>query len=226
MSAQKNTVTIRTGLAKYMADAMLAAVPKEAWTPSLQGAHISVAGKTLTAIATDRYRVHLLPIEIIGKAKPHEFVIPTDLLKWLSRNASTFNRSRGALNPVVTFTTVAPGAEKDDNGLCEITVRKDADVDTDVLTMRGHLVKGNFPPVVRLVEHARAAEVVALPPLLNLDMVASMRALSPERAFPARVRFVKATDDNKPPVAHVVFERGGKTYAEAILQSNLELERR
>lgn len=221
-STKKNTVTIRTGLAKYMADAMLAAADKEGWTPIIEGAHIRVADSALTAIATDRYRVHLLPIEIEGKAKDHDFVMPRNLLTWLSKNAATFNRSHGALNPVVTITTVPPGEEKDDNGLCEITVRKDADVDTDVLTMRGQLVRGNFPPVERLVEAARNAEVVATPPLLDLDFMASMRALSPERKFPARVRFVKATGDNKPPVAHVVFARGGKTYAEAILQSHLE----
>lgn len=220
-TTKKNTVTMKAGTAKYLADAMLAGSSKDNLTPVICAAKVTIKGGALTAIATDRYRVHMVHLDVEGKAKDHEFVIGRELLTWLSKNANAF-RSRGnsVFNPTVTIETREPSGEQGDDGLCVITVCRDADLDTDVLTMTGTLVRGNFPHVYRLVDTARIAEANAADIVLNLDFMASVRALSPAQGINPKIRFTVASNPNKPGPIYLAWGND-RVIAEALIQPNL-----
>lgn len=225
MTSKKNSVTIKAHAARYLAEGMLAAVSKDNVTPTICGAHIRVEKGELVGVSTDRYRVHRVVLDVDGKSKPHEFILPREALQWLEKNAGAYSRRRsGPYEPVVTFTTHLPaeGAPASDTGTVEITVQRSVSL-PDRIAYVGPLTKGTFPTVERLFAVARDADEVPGRLRLNLDFVGSVQHLNADRGSAPLIRFTASDTPNKPGPAHIVFAFGEKVYAEALVQPNLEI---
>ena len=223
MTSKTNTVTISAQSAKYLADAMLAAASKDDVTPVICAAQITVTPEELRGLATDRYRVHTVALNVQSKPKAHEFVVPRDALLWLSKNALAFTSRRyTAFDPIVKFTTRAPGEANGDHGYLKLEVRQSIDSgDVDgVISRTGPLVKGNFPPVGKLFEKARAAELHAGPFMLKPELLSSLRVLGGKWDVPL-IRPTASENPAKPGPVHFEFKQGDRVFAEALIQPNL-----
>ncbi|PCN46983.1 hypothetical protein Csp2054_14160 [Curtobacterium sp. 'Ferrero'] len=217
---KRTSVTIEAGAARYLAEGSLAAMNRLGWYPTLNTARITIGKDGVQAVATDRYRVHVINAETEKRSGEGVFLLPEAALRWIVKNAGTFSsRSNRAVKPiaVMQFTPADPAVQHD-TGSVQITFKRDEALDESV-TYTGPLFRGNFPPVERLVDETRVADEVAAPRNLNLDYLASMRVLAPARNVPARVRFTEAKHNHaKQGAIHVSYASNGKVYAEAILQ--------
>lgn len=209
------TITIEAGAARFLAEALLPATSKDDVTPVLTGVHLSIENGKLRAVATDRYRVHAVLLDVVGDA-PAELnaLIPRSIMQWIVRATAAYTRRRAQpFKPVVVF-------EIDEDGSrALIRAREDAEANLEEQTITTALIKGNFPPVMRLIATARTADTAdAAEGMLNLDFVSSLKALG---STPPVIRFTKAENPHREGVVHFWFG----DHAEALIQPNIRLDR-
>lgn len=224
MTTQKKiAITLDASTARYLADAMLAAVSKDDVTPVICAAHLKLLDGQLQGIATDRYRAHRVYLDVVKAPKTGDFLMPREALVWMQKNARTYKpRGHSYFRPRVDIESTAAGAAAGDTGRIKITVRRDDSMD-DSISYSGPGVKGAFPPVFKLIDTARDAEESSSSVILDVELLAKVRALAPD-PFPPRIKFTKASDPSvtKPAPVYIEFGSKNKTFADAILQPHLE----
>jgi hypothetical protein len=224
MSTKKVSITLEASDAKYLADGMLAAMSRDDVTPVLCTAHISFDGELVVAVATDRYRAHRVFVNAVSKSSPVEFMMPRAAVEWLSKNAGAFSkRGSRSIHPKVDieFTPgAAPDVRPNDNGVVRVVVRHDVTCDSLAFSTSG--VRGNFPPVYKLIDKARDAKSGPASGRLNLTFMGKLSALEPYRGFPSHVKFTDDDDTRKPAPVYISYVDDMRIYADAILQPNLE----
>lgn len=208
------TITLEAGAARFLAEALIPASSKDDVTPILTGIHLSIENGKLRGIATDRYRVHTVLLDLVGDT-PTELsaLVPRNVMQWLAKAAAAYTSPRRAhpFKPVVVFEI------NDENTRALIRVKEDATADLEEQTITTPLIKGNFPPVLKLVEAARTEETAdSAEGMLNLDLLAGLKALG-GRHTPPVIRFTKPKDGRKEGVVHFWFG----DHAEALIQPNL-----
>ncbi|GAA4176411.1 hypothetical protein [Gryllotalpicola koreensis] len=213
----KQTFTMSAHALRYLAEASLAAIDKTEWaTPILLAAHFEVEKGRVRALATDRYRVHEAFAETKKAAKPHELLIHHSELSWVVTTMRQNRKAFGGHDPVATVVT-----EFADEKAATVTITiSGGDL---ALSRTAKTVAGNFPPVWKLLDQARAAEISSEPKLLKLAFLNKARALSLDGAETPRLTFTKGTNPNKPGVVILDFENAGKVYATALIQPNLDV---
>lgn len=204
--------------AVYLAKAILPAISKDDVTPIIVASLWTVQGDKITAIGTDRYRVHRAEIEgDFGKASG-SFLIPRKALEWLVKNASHFGRPRQLIvEPllIVQFSTVtdesavspSSGATAAPAGHVSFTIAENGGETPQTLTLVSNLTKGNYPAIVKLIDDAEASEA-SDPGVVNLSFVSGTRALASFAHENGAMRFVKGTNPNKPGQVLIKFQRG------------------
>lgn len=191
--------------ALYLARAIMPAVSKDDVTPILTGQMWTVTPEKITAVATDRYRVHRAAIEgDFGKASG-AFLIPRKSLEWLVKNATHFGRrSQFLVDPQLTIEfevtePAVPNKLTDSTpmpaGFVSLSIAENESTDAQTLTLRSALIKGLFPPVADLIDSALEADS-SDPGVVNLEFVGGTRALASDRMEGGRVRFVKNSKVN------------------------------
>lgn len=155
---KKAQVVIRAEHAHQIADAATTAMSTDDVTPILTGAHFSMEGGYLTVIATDRYRVHRARVGVVSvkRAKDLSAIVPGAVLSWLGK----------------VSTRIYPRGPQADQVTLDFELREDDDpVDAGRVTatvidqfgqgkvqLSAPLIKGNFPPISRLINEAKQAE--------------------------------------------------------------------
>jgi len=213
----ENVLTLTRGDAAWFIDTALSAISTDDITPVICAAHVTVTGTVAKVISTDRYRVTLANVAVESTAD-HEFLIPRAALIWMKKNQSVFG-SYMSDQQRITITT------GEDGGLA-ISIIDGAQIEKrTALTWRGFVVVGNFPPVERLFETARAAEHSS-GARVNLDFIAKVKHLAPRHDAPT-VKFTATENPNKPGPLLITFEKGDRGHrevtAEVLIQPNLEL---
>lgn len=209
-------IRIEARHARYLATALLPAVSRDDITPVLTGANITLEGGKLRASSTDRYRVHSVLLDAIEHEDIREdwsAIISHAALTWISKNAGVYLRRNGPLAPVVDFHFFESAKAGRSQPRVEITIREDAEADLDQISLRTELITGNFPPVHRLFDDARAAELVAGEASLDLSFLASVRAPNDGSTRFPQIRFT-AGKNNKRGVVHISYG----PHAEALIQ--------
>ena len=199
--------------AKRLAQIALSAASKDDVTPVICGALLTVVDGVLRTTSTDRYRVHTALIDILDKPADHEFIMPRSALMWLSKNATAFG-SFQSRNHIVTVTTNLTALN--------ITVRESDQPEAESVSWNGHTTKGNFPPVITLIDTARAAESGKTEARLNLEFMSQIKVLGHLRDLPT-IKFTPTGNPDKPGPVYIAFHSSGKTYAEALLQPGIPL---
>ncbi|MDF2578462.1 MAG: hypothetical protein K0S49_41 [Microbacterium sp.] len=203
-----STITLKAASARYLAEALLPAVSKDDVTPVLTGIHLTIEEGKLRGVSTDRYRVHAVLLDLVEPAEDLELnaLVPRDAVQWLARNAGAYvTRRHSPFDSTVTLDIA-------DESLT-ITVRQDAAADDYARTLTTPLIKGKFPPVIGLIDKARKAETTDGPISMQLDFLASSKALAAEGLIAPVMRFTKG-DGKGPGPVHL---RYGQT-AEALIQ--------
>ncbi|MFC5930864.1 hypothetical protein [Cryobacterium melibiosiphilum] len=208
-----NSFTMTRVDAKRLAQIALSAASKDDVTPVICGALLTVSNGALRTTSTDRYRVHTALIDIEGKSEDHEFIISRSSLEWLDKNVGTFG-SFQAHRQRVTITTNLDALN--------ITVRASDLPEAESVSWSGRTTKGNFPPVIRLIEKARESEPISAEASFRLEYLAKAKVLSHLGDAPL-IRFTVSENPNKPGPVYFAFSSAGKVYAEAIIQPNLNL---
>lgn len=219
-------VTVPISDALYLARAGVAGASKGDITPVITGVLLSAEDGVLTALSTDRYRVHRATATVEGVLTFPPFLIPAKAFRWLIANASFFGR--GMLPPTVTFELEATEATKPNpnrsgtpspGGVVTITIRENGG-DAAHLQHKTSLIAGNFPSgVVKLLDEALVAEPQKGDTgLLNLDYLASCRALASYRGENPRVWFVAGSNTAKSGQAVVAYKHGA-----ALIQKAMDL---
>lgn len=221
----KDTASVATTLslpvadAVYLAKAGLAAASKDDITPIITGVVLSAADGVVKAVSTDRYRVHRATVESAG-ADLAPFLLPQRALRWLVSNASFFVRPRQVLvEPIVTFTffpqewpdanKVTPDVVCAPSGSLTISIVENGGDNPDAVSVTTELIKGNFPPVERLLDAAIAADDVSERTPVNLDLLSRSRVLARWRDEQPVIRTVKTgADRNKSGQMLVVYPSG------------------
>lgn len=216
-----NTITLSRDQAKWLAEVGLSASSTDDVTPIICAAHIEVTGDSARVTCTDRYRVHTAPVKLEAKARAHSFLLSRAALLWLSKNAAFHGRTLAEFNRVTIRTRSVDGIPT----TVTITVLASEIDGAASVSWTGELVKGNYPPVLRLFEIAREAEQGG-PCRLNLGFLAKAEKLGDVGDAPL-LKFTRSENPNKPGPAYLAFtrivEEGVETYAEAVIQPNLML---
>jgi hypothetical protein len=217
MSTTPHSFTLRRPDAALIADVILSASTTDLITPIICGGHIKVEEGNVTAVGTDRYRVHTATVTATEATGDHDFVIPRSIVAWLKRNLTVFGRDQ-LEQQVVTFSNVEGGA---------LTVVVADPLSEESVTFTGKATKGNYPPVARLFEKAREAEPFDGEVRLNLNFLGKAAVLGNRHDAPI-IKLTKSDNPNKAGVAYLAFhgqDRDGKKYiiAEALVQPNLML---
>ena len=225
-----STIILNREAAKLLVDVALSAASRDYITPVICGAHVSVEDGKLRVTATDRYRVHTALIRLQSFDGEVAAIIPRAALEWLAKNRTYFGGGRRDLQRV-RIEMAAHGEATAINlqkpGALTITVTDSDKDDAASVTWNGRHTLGKFPPVIKLIETARAAEPMKATPLLRLDYVGSINRLVPSHGLPVRVKFTESGTPNKPgPVYFSVEDHAGQIVAEALLQPHLEREAR
>lgn len=208
------TIVLPRHEAKWFAGAALSATSTDDITPVICAAQMTATPTSLRFVATDRYRVHTATIQLAAKTVEHEFLMPRAALLWLDKNVSYFGRWGSELQIATIATT--------DDGELTVSVRASTEPDASYISWHGRCVPGNFPPVHRLIEIARAAEVG--PPIrLNVNFIAKTRPLTRSLSESPRIKFTASDKPNRPGPAYFTFGGDTEPYAEALIQPNLEI---
>lgn len=206
MSAK--TITLDAHVARYIAGAVLPAVSRDDVTPVLTGAHFTIEEGQLRVTSTDRYRAHTVMVRPNDRApKELDVIVPRQALTWITKNAGMFSRSRSPYTPVVRmrFTeervsiSVLEHGESSGSGVDEVAYSTS-------------VIKGKFPPVIRIIVGARDAETEPVEGNLRTDYLASVSAIS-DGVRAAHIKFTKGGKNGLP---GPVYLRSG--VAEAIIQ--------
>lgn len=151
------TIVLTPADAKYIADGCLAATSKEDVTPVICAAHITAdVDGNVTAVATDRYRVHRVFATSTAQHKePFDVVLGNEALKWISANARRY--IKGWPDPIVVIDV----DERVGNPipLVTITVQETSSGEGRHLTLVDYGVVGTYPPVERLFNEAVGGEL-------------------------------------------------------------------
>lgn len=237
--------------AQRLARGALAAASPDDVTPVITGGLLSVrADGQVTLVATDRYRVHRIFTDAIPKADENanddgvniwdegDVLLPRDALKWISANALKLKHWAHVVIEFDPYVPAVPASVSTGEpaypghlGSIRIEVRGGLGSELTLLPKEdGYLaygcrpIAGNFPPVGRLFDGLEwSGESAAKGVLLNMDFVAGLKALGNRKGANARVRMSKPNEQGKPGPMGFAFEDGGKVYAEAIVQPNLDL---
>lgn len=193
--------------AGWFARALLAGASTDDVTPVICAAHIAVTDGRLEGTSTDRYRVHQAWIEHDSVKGDSEFVLTTDSLKWIVKNVAYFGRA-GSFNGPKLSVTVG-------DGLAVLSIARSDD--TRSISFTDNLVKGNFPPVGRLIETALKAEVTTdKSAAIKLDFIAKARALASDPHEFASFKYTATENSLKPGPLLLTFRQG-----RALIQPNL-----
>lgn len=216
------SLTIPAEKARYLAQVALAAASRDDVTPVICGGMFSASGGVVTAVATDRYRVHRARWITDGEleAVPPSF-IPREALRWLVSNVAFFGRLGGFADPKVEITwtpdTEPIAAGKAPKGLKGSSIRIPAGTVTiripepggqAYLELTVQLHPGNYPPVEQLIDKALALEASAPPPSndLNVGHLAETRVLAESRYERAVMRFVRPDPQTRPESAQLLVQ--------------------
>lgn len=219
-----NRITLASAEAKRLAVGTLAAMPADATTPIIYGAHVSLQEDgTVVAVATDRYRVHRIFTQSYGDTHvAHEIVIPKDAVKWLAANAVKLG----------FFSKVTIESEPRDGvyaGLVRIRVAAgmpdgaDADESLGLYAYSCQPTAGNFPPVARLYESSEpAVDIADTEVAVNPDFLVSLAALKRGKYnIRAKIRHTKRSLPGKPGPLMFEFTNSDApdvVYADALVQ--------
>jgi DNA polymerase-3 subunit beta len=225
-TTQTATFDVNLPDALYLAEVGLSGSSTDDVTPVITASVWTLDGDTITTLSTDRYRVHTASITAPGVGHGI-YGIPRDALTWLTKNRAYFRRRSSVTEPLVTIDIelVAPDAASPNQsslrlptGTITLTIRDD--VDDRAISLRTNLVRGNFPPVLRLIEQAEAAESRDGEVVLNIDFLGKTSALAVSRSDQPRIKFTKTENPNKPGPVLVTYAQG-----KAIIQPNLVVAR-
>lgn len=193
----KVTINLPISDAKYLARAGLAAASRDDITPVITGVLLSAVNGHVKAVATDRYRVHRATAAVEGVEDFPPFLIPGSALRWLVSNAAFFGR--GMLPQTVTI-ELEPTAERVENptgataspeGKVTLTIREGDFEGASFVAHQTALIKGNFPPIEKLLDDALGATPDASGTgTLDLDFLAKCRALANYNGEKPKVYFV------------------------------------
>ena len=220
-----STIVLTRQAARYLVDAALSACSRDDVTPVICGAHISLEGEMLRVVATDRYRVHTTTVKLHSFNGDPAAILPLEALEWLRTNADYFGRNTEGLQRIRI--DIEPHGKPtaihgEIPGKLTITVMESVLDDADTVSWSGRHTRGNFPPVMTLMETARKAEAITATPLLRLDYVAKVQRLTRQAHQPVRQKFTTGGKPNKPGPVYFAVEEGGVVVAEALLQPHLE----
>lgn len=208
-----STITLNREQARYFVDAALSAVSRDDITPVICGALITREGDKLRMVCTDRYRAHTALVATKSIEGDLEFIIPREALGWLSKNLSYFGSYMRVHNRITI--DVEPHEE---SGRLTVTVAEHETEDADSVVWSGHHTKGNFPPVIRIIEKARDAEAILATPRFNLGFLAPAAKLQRHREGHPEFKFTASDTPGKDGPLYMAFRDGDEVYAEAILQ--------
>ncbi|GAA3730458.1 hypothetical protein GCM10022239_03800 [Leifsonia bigeumensis] len=219
-----STITLSREQARYLVDVALSAASTDDVTPVICGAHITVEDGKLRVVCTDRYRAHTALLKAEKIDGDLDFIIPRDALQWLKANYTYFGSSMRDFQRVTIEVTPHPdGPPSTGPGEVVVTVQEFEAADANSVRWKGKHIRGNFPPVIKLIETARDAEAVLATPRLRLDYLSRMSALSRlGRQDSPWVKCTSNTNPNKPGPVYVSWRDGSGVYAEALIQPNLE----
>ncbi|RLP73656.1 hypothetical protein D9V32_14085 [Mycetocola tolaasinivorans] len=216
-----------------MVAGVVAAASSDDITPVICTVQWMLEPGELRLVATDRYRVHtaVVPVDYVGE--PVSFLASRELMIWLQKNATTFERlyrNRAPVSPapsatapvVVSFTSPSPDSPTD-AGTIGFTVMSPEPGGS--LSRSEAAVRGNFPPVLRLIEDARKAEFYPSEFVLKTKFMTDVGKLAQSPTDEPRLRSTKSEATSKPGVVLLSFRSNGvgDVYAEALLQPNLLL---
>ena len=211
--SKPNVITMTRSQAAWFVDLALSSAGRDDITPVICGALVTVADGRVKVTSTDRYRVTLATLSVESVTGDHEFIIPRAALEWLAKNAGALGRYMIDYQRVTIAT--------DDAGGLVLTVIDGQTLENrNTLAYSGHVTKGKFPPVERLVEKAREAKAVAAEATLNLDMLVAVRKLAPRGQAPT-VKFTESDNPNRPGPVYFTFWGNGAIAAEVLVQPNL-----
>ncbi len=217
------TITLTLPQARYLVDVALSASSTDDVTPIICGAHITMEDGKLRVVCTDRYRAHTALVEAESIEGDVEVIIPRQALLWLRSNRTYFGSYMKDQQRVVIEATPHPEAQVFPGDLV-VTVKESEGGYAGRVVWQGKHLKGNYPPVIRLIEKARDAEAVLATPRLNLTLLGRMSALARELPDTPWVKFTANENPNKPGSVYVSW-RGSindALYAEALIQPNLD----
>lgn len=218
MTTTKTTFALNVYDARYLAEVALAAASKDDITPIINAGCFDVEKDHVSVTATDRYRVHQAAAKLSRPAKPHRVVLSREALTWIVKNAAAF---RGSFLDSPTLTISA--TEGSDGPSVTITISAE---DGRSLTLNTFGVKGNYPPVSKLIDNARAVDEAPGHAQLRLDFVGKTAALAHSKYESGRVKFTVSENPNKPGPVLIEYAdpETREVYATALVQPNLELK--
>lgn len=215
MTITEDRPIVTTGIITLSADELYSiasaaiAASKEDTTPILMAVQVRVENGTLTAVATDRYRVARITFPVEGELAP--VTIPRGLLERFTK-ALKASKTRMAVVTLSVEDTIVTLSES-----------------LTGLTMRDSVVYGQYPPVERLIPTEESqfgeCESINLNPAYAFDMSKllhpSLTASDYKNGAP-RMRFSKVDNPSRP--GPVLFDRtiqDGQGSLEYLLQPNL-----
>lgn len=213
--ATADRLLLRLDDATWLAHALLAGTSAEEATPIITGGQVHVVDGKLVGLSTDRYRVHRARLELHGGTF-EPVVLPRPVLLWITRNASQFGKGHGAGLELtvqrIDETVPTPVGGRVETSRVTATIWEGL-TGEDSVSLTTSLLRGNYPPVGRLVDEAMEAKTAAEDGLLNLDFIAKSRRLATDRFDRARLRSVESINRTGRSQLLVQFERG-----EALIQ--------
>ncbi len=222
-----STIVLDRDAAKLLVDVALSAVSRDDITPVICGAHVTVDDGKLRVTATDRYRVHTALVEAKSIDGEVDAIIPRAALEWLAKNRTYFGGTMREYHRIrIDIGAHLMGGIKPIPGALSIVVCEAETDDANCVAWNGRHTVGNFPPVMKLVEAARAAEVAPITPRLNIGFISRINRIAQHPHTLVRVKHTVSANPNKPgPVLFALEEIDGQVIAEALLQPNLEPSR-
>lgn len=209
--------TIPADLAHYIAKAALAAAESDPNTPHpvLRTARVRVAGGRVEVVTSNRYRVHRITVPVAAVTGDAEFLLPVDALEWLNVASRTYQ----TVAPVVTIRTTGDRSPQYSSRRYEIIVSAHDDLG-ETVTRVGSLYSGTFPPVERLFEITRQADVDAVERAYALKELEQLQHLAADGST-ARVRVhcaVAPKGKNRGATLFTVDRQKYDAIAEALIQ--------
>jgi hypothetical protein len=176
--------------------------------------------------STDRYRVHRMR-QTAKTEGAGTFIIPRPVLAWVVKNANTFGartlvgtgRIRFDMQPAAEGSVDSTAAHPAPAGTVTVTVYADESPVASRVTYFGGLTKGNFPPVARLIDQARAAVQTSGPIRIRPDFLGATAHLAPHREVTPDLIWTVSENPNKPGPLLVQYEPD----AEALIQPALRI---
>lgn len=212
--------TMPAHIALYLITAMLAAATGDKVTPVINAARLDAKGKSLRAIATDRYRVHEVITQhaVTHATKGESVIISVNMLNQIKRLIKAFAPRR--VEVAETRVTIQSRRLNDTDTQLKVTISR-AD---DSLTVTGPAVRGNFPPVDRLVASAEKDPRYLGRLKLNPTFLGQLQQLNPGTHPAAEFKPTCSADNpDKPGPVYVTFDADG-TEARALIMPNLVLQ--